>query len=198
MILRASALANTPGGIADAEQVAEEAFGLLRDGKDRLLRADWLRMRGGLHRARGDISQFAAASAEAYRLVREEAPALSLASHLNNLADSSHRLGRYDTAIAAVFGGFAGSPAGGERSARSCCPVRDGGGLLRRRTGDTGSRIVRGGSLGIDADRQYAVDHLWLCCTPRRFIGDAASRPWRVNGSSGRDTWPGRGGRPIC
>ena len=99
LILRASGLANIRGGLADAEQVAEEAFGLLRDGKDRLLRADWLRMRGGLHRARGDIIQFAAASAEAYRLVREEAPALSLASHLNNLADSSHRLGRYDTAI---------------------------------------------------------------------------------------------------
>jgi ATP/maltotriose-dependent transcriptional regulator MalT/DNA-binding SARP family transcriptional activator len=99
MILRASALANMPGGIAEAEAVAEEAFGLLREGKDRLLRADWLRMRGGLYRARGDISRFAAASAEAYRLVREELPALSLASHLNNLADSSHRLGRYDTAI---------------------------------------------------------------------------------------------------
>jgi DNA-binding SARP family transcriptional activator len=92
-------LAYSSGGIAEAERLADQALGLLRDGKDRLLRADALRLRGGIHRARGEFSQFAAVSAEAYRLVRQEAPALSLASHLNNLADSSHRLGRYDTAI---------------------------------------------------------------------------------------------------
>ncbi|HMK09812.1 MAG TPA: BTAD domain-containing putative transcriptional regulator, partial [Anaerolineales bacterium] len=99
MLLRASALANLPGGLAEAERLSEQALEDLRDGKDRLLRADILRLRAHFHLARGEVSRYAAASAEAYRLVRDQAPALSLASHLNNLAACSHLLGQYDSAV---------------------------------------------------------------------------------------------------
>src|SRR3970282_2888543 len=56
-------------------------------------------MRATVHKAKGEVSRANAANAEAYRLVREEAPALSLSSHLNNLGDIAHLLRRYDTAL---------------------------------------------------------------------------------------------------
>ena len=99
LILRATALASIPGRIPEAEAAADEALALLREGRDRLLHADGLRARGFVHKAKGEVSRANAANADAYRLVREEAPALSLSSHLNNLGDIAHLLGRYDTAI---------------------------------------------------------------------------------------------------
>jgi len=99
LILKASALASLPGRIPEAEAAAEMAFPMVKDAKDRLLYADWLRMRATVHKAKGEVSRANAADADAYRLVREESPALSLSSHLNNLGDSAHLLGRYDTAI---------------------------------------------------------------------------------------------------
>jgi DNA-binding SARP family transcriptional activator/ATP/maltotriose-dependent transcriptional regulator MalT len=99
LILRASALADTPGGINEAERTGKEALSLLRNGRDRLLWADGLRLQAHIHLARGEVNQYAAANAEAYRLIKDEAPALSLASHLNNLAACSHLMGRYDSAI---------------------------------------------------------------------------------------------------
>ncbi len=99
LILRASAQAQLPGGLAEAEATASEVMRQLEGETDRLLLADGLRLMGFIHQARGDVRRANAVIDEGFRLVREEAPALSLASHLNNLADSSHQLGRYDTAL---------------------------------------------------------------------------------------------------
>ncbi|MBF8256472.1 MAG: hypothetical protein HW404_2035, partial [Anaerolineales bacterium] len=97
--LRASVLASVPGGLPEAEKLADVALALLKEGKDNLDRANALRLRGYIHSSRGRISQAAADFSEAYRLVRDEAPALSLSSHLNNLAFGLYLLGQYDVAL---------------------------------------------------------------------------------------------------
>jgi len=99
LILRGSALAATPRRLAEARRSAEAAVRLLADGKEPLLRADGLRLRGFIHASEGEVSLANSTYAEAYRLVRQQAPALSLSSHLNNLGYSSYLLGRLDTAI---------------------------------------------------------------------------------------------------
>jgi ATP/maltotriose-dependent transcriptional regulator MalT/DNA-binding SARP family transcriptional activator len=96
--LRALVKMTTPGGMAEAWRLAQESVAL-RDPKDRLNRAAGLQLRASFHLAQGRVSRAAGDLAEALRLVRGEAPALSLASHLNNLANSSHLLGEYDTAL---------------------------------------------------------------------------------------------------
>jgi len=97
--LRATALAIIPGGLPEAERLADESLELLKDTKDRLERANALRLRGFIHSARGRINRAAGDFAEAFRLIRDEAPALSLSSHLNNLAFSSYLLGQYEAAL---------------------------------------------------------------------------------------------------
>lgn len=98
-ILRSSSQLAGFGRIGEAEREVERALGLLKAGKDPLLQADALRARGFIEQARGALTRAAADMAEAYRLVRDEGPALSIASHLINLANCSHLLGQYDKAI---------------------------------------------------------------------------------------------------
>jgi ATP/maltotriose-dependent transcriptional regulator MalT/DNA-binding SARP family transcriptional activator len=97
--LRAMATMGMPGGLPEAERLAEESMQLLGDSRSKLDRADAMRLRGSIRSARGRISQARGDFAEALRLVRDDAPALSLASHLNNLAWNSHLLGQYDAAV---------------------------------------------------------------------------------------------------
>jgi LuxR family maltose regulon positive regulatory protein len=99
LLLRASAKSSISGGLPEAERLAEEASSLLRGARDALLEADSYRLLGHIYAAMGQVSRAGAMYGEAYRMVQDEAPALSLSSHLNNVAYSSYLLGRYDNAI---------------------------------------------------------------------------------------------------
>jgi LuxR family maltose regulon positive regulatory protein len=98
-LLRSSVMTSMPENMHGAEAEVEAALQLLKADGDRLLRADALRAQGLVLLSQGQVGRANAVNVEAYRLVREEAPALSLASHLNNLAACSHLLGQYDSAI---------------------------------------------------------------------------------------------------